>query len=103
MASRMRRPRSAQYHWGIGPPCVLAPLALRPPRAHAPYRDRPSVTQIDASAGRPFAGTGALEAIVASVREGVPELSGIPTQELRRITRAEVARAQAAAREGREP
>ena len=61
------------------------------------------MTQIDASAGRRFAGTGALEAIVASVREGVPELSGIPTQELRRITRAELARAQAAAREGREP
>jgi PucR-like helix-turn-helix protein/diguanylate cyclase with GGDEF domain len=61
------------------------------------------VTEIDASAGRRFAGTGALEAIVASVREEVPELSGIATQELRRITRAELGRAHAAARDGRAP
>jgi len=103
MASRTRRPRSAQYRSGIGSPCVLAPLALRPPRAHAPYRDRHSVRGINASAGRRFTGTGALEAIVASIRDEVPELSEIPAEELRRITRAELARAQAAADERRAP
>src|SRR5437660_36726 len=35
MASRMLCPRSAQYLSGIEPPCVLAPLAPRPPPGHA--------------------------------------------------------------------
>ena len=37
----VRRPRSGEYRLGIRPPCVRAPLAPRPARAHAPYRHRP--------------------------------------------------------------
>jgi hypothetical protein len=61
------------------------------------------VTGIDASAGRRFTGTAALEAIVASVLDAVPELAELPTEELRALTRAELARAHAAAGDGREP
>src|SRR5688572_29884957 len=40
MAARMHRPQSAEYRTGIRPPCVLAPLAPRPPQGRRPHRNR---------------------------------------------------------------
>jgi hypothetical protein len=36
-STRMRRPRSAAYHLGMRPSCVLAPLDPAPPAAHAEF------------------------------------------------------------------